>query len=300
MRGQRKGSVRVILSVSRRTDIPAWYSPWFFRRLQEGYVFARNPRNPKQIRRLAFDPDSVDGIVFWTKNPIPMLPCLSELRDYAYYFQFTLTPYGCDIEANLPDKQSVLEPALLRLSDEIGPERVVWRYDPILLSGEYTMEFHIDAFARMASRFRGCVHRATISFVDMYRGMRSRYPLTPVDESAQKEIAKAFSAIAAENGMRLDACCEDADFSQFGIGRAHCIDAELLSALSERPVAAAKDVSQRPGCGCAKSVDIGVYNSCRNGCVYCYANYAPAVIEGNIQKHDPASPLLIGTPPEPE
>lgn len=288
----------MIVSVSRRTDIPAWYGEWFFARLREGYALARNPRNPKQIRRVALDPGSVDGFVLWTKNPLPMLPRLSELREYAYYFQFTLTPYGRDIEANLPDKDPALATALLRLSDEIGPERVIWRYDPILINGTYARDFHLEAFSRMASRFRGRVNRATISFIDLYRGTLKRCPCEPLDENEQRRMAKSLSEIARSNGIRLDACCERADLSDCGVGRARCVDAELLAALSGKTVAALKDGNQRPGCGCARSVDIGAYNTCKNGCAYCYANYAPAAISANCQKHDPASPLLIGTPPD--
>ena len=139
----------MIISASRRTDIPAYYSDWFCNRLREGFVCVRTPMNFHQVSRIALSSDVVDGIVFWTKDPRPLMPRLEELRAYPYYFQFTLTPYGKDMEPGLPDKGAVLLPAFQMLSDMIGPERVIWRYDPILLTARYTADFHITAFRQI-------------------------------------------------------------------------------------------------------------------------------------------------------
>ena len=160
----------MIVSASRRTDIPAYYSEWFFRRLEAGFVCVRNPRNPHQVSEIPLSPDVIDGIVFWTKNPIPMLPYLDRLRDYPYYFQFTLNPYGTDIERNVPSKNNIVIPAFQRLSSEIGKARVVWRYDPILLTEKYSMEYHITYFRLLADRLADYTEKCTVlSLIHIYK-----------------------------------------------------------------------------------------------------------------------------------
>jgi len=287
----------VIISASRRTDIPAHYSDWFFNRLREGYVMAANPRNARQVRRVSLKPEDVDGIVFWTKNPQPCLPRLSELSDYAYYFQVTITPYDADVEPGIPSKENVILPAVLRLSDEIGPARVVWRYDPILLSGKYSKGFHYKAFGAMARRLAGRAARCTVSFLDMYKNTARNalaMGLLPMTEADMLEMAEKIAGIAKEYGIPLDACAEEMDFSRLGIGRARCVDPAILSAASGRPIEFKRQKGQRPACGCAESVDIGAYNTCPNGCKYCYANFSPERIRGNLSRFDPASPSLTG------
>jgi len=291
----------VIVSASRRTDIPAAYADWFFRRLQEGFVLVRNPRNPRQVSRIPLAPEAVDGFVFWTKNPVPMLDRLDLLREYAYYFQCTLTPYGAEIEPNIPSKGDVMLPAIRRLSDEIGPDRVIWRYDPIFLSGQYTVEAHLLAFERMAKYLRGYTRRCTVSFMDDYRNTRSQMASAGARETTPEEreqICRAFSAIARAEGMAPEACAEPHDLSGFGIGRARCVDARILESQLGRPLPARKDPNQRPECGCAQSADIGAYNTCPNGCRYCYANYSPKLMAMNRARHNPLSPFLIGEPQE--
>ena len=287
----------MIISASRRTDIPAHYSDWFLERVREGFVLVPNPRNAKQVRRVSLRPEDVDGIVFWTKNPLPMLPRLNELSDYAYYFQVTVTPYAPDVEPGIPDKEQVILPALTRLSEAIGPNRVIWRYDPILLSATYTKEFHCQAFGSMARRLAGRVARCTISFLDMYkntaRNARSM-GIAPIGEADMLEMAERIAAIAKAHGIPVDACAEPLDFSRFGIGRARCVDPAIFVAASGRPVAFKRQKGQRPGCGCADSVDIGVYNACPSGCGYCYANFSPALTRENLARHDDSSPLLCG------
>ncbi len=239
----------------------------------------------------------MDGIVFWTKNPLPMLPRLHELSEYAYYFQATVTPYGLDVEPGIPDKEKVILPALLRLSDEIGPGRVVWRYDPILLSGKYTKEFHCGAFDSMARRLAGRVARCTISFLDVHQNTARNarlMGLTPIGEADMLEMAENIAAIAGAHGIPVTACAEPLDFSRFGINRARCVDPAILEAASGRPIAFKRQKGQRPGCGCADSVDIGIYNSCPNGCLYCYANFSPALTRENLARRDDRCPILCG------
>jgi len=289
----------MIISASRRTDIPSHYADWFMGRVRAGFVEVRNPRNAKQARRVSLLTDDVDGIVFWTKNPAPMLPHLAELSAYAHYFQVTLTPYGPDVEPGYPEKEAQVVPAMLALSDRIGPERVVWRYDPILLSGAYTKEFHFDAFERLARRLSGRVARCTLSFLDMYRNTArsaAELGLRPIETADMMEMAERLSQVARGFGISLAACAEVEDFSRFGIARARCVDPGILEAASGRAVKFRRDRNQRPACGCAESVDIGAYNTCPGGCKYCYANYSPALLRENLARHSPDSSLISGAP----
>ena len=157
----------MIISASRRTDIPAYYSEWFFNRLKAGYVLVRNPMNIHKISKVSLSPKVVDGIVFWTKNPTPMLKRIPELEQYSYYFQFTLNPYGRDVELNVPSKGRVIIPAFRKLSKLIGRERVIWRYDPIIINKKYTIEYHCKYFRILASKLSEYTERCTISFVDL-------------------------------------------------------------------------------------------------------------------------------------
>lgn len=284
----------MLLSISRRTDIPAYYSGWLFRRLSEGLVVVRNPMNPGSTREISLRPEDVDGIVFWSKNPAPVLGRLDELSRYRYYFQFTLTPYGNDIEPGIPDKAGLID-TFRRLADAIGPERVVWRYDPILLNPTYTIERHNDAFARMAQALRGNTGKCTISFIDMYKNTAANakmLQLTELDDGAKLEIARTFAATAADNGIALDTCAEDIDLTGLGIGHARCVDAGLFNAIWGLNLPVRKDKNQRPACRCTESTDIGAYNTCPSGCLYCYANYNPAMIEKNRAAYDETAPIL--------
>ena len=136
----------MILSVSRRTDIPNYYSEWFYNRIKEGFLYVRNPMNAHQVSEIKITPDVVDCIVFWTKNPLPMMKRLNETKDYNYYFQFTLTGYGNDVEVNLSNKKTEMIPVFQELSEKIGKQKVIWRYDPIFFSDRYTKEYHLKAF----------------------------------------------------------------------------------------------------------------------------------------------------------
>lgn len=288
----------MILSVSRRTDIPACYAGWFCNRLKAGYVYVRNPMRFHQISKIALTPEKIDGIVFWTKNPRPMLERLDALRRYPYYFQCTLTPYGKDVEPHLPDKSGVLLPALQQLSQKIGPERVIWRYDPIFLTAKYSAAYHLQAFAAMARRLSGYTHRCVISFLDFYRNTQSRLQglgLLPFSEFQMCALAGQLSDIARQNHMEMESCAETIDLSDRGIAHGHCIDRALLETLAGCPLDLPKDKKQRPACGCAESIDIGMYDTCRNGCLYCYATHSPASAARHAAAHNPDSPLLFGT-----
>jgi len=286
----------MIISASRRTDIPAFYTEWFFNRINEGFALVRNPMNNSQIRNVSLKVDDVDCIVFWTKNPQAIIPRLDTLNQYHYYFQFTLNPYERDIETSLPDKTELMD-TFRRLSDKLGAHRVIWRYDPILLNEKYTVAYHVEHFGKMAHTFKGYTEKATISFIDFYSKIEramSNLNIEKINSETKHNLAKQFAAIARENSLVIDTCAEDIELSPYGITHARCIDAALIEKMTGYPIDVKKDKSQRPECGCAASVDIGAYNTCRHGCLYCYANSNQSVVLKNMEAHNKLSPLLIG------
>lgn len=297
--GWEKEEKRMIISASRRTDIPAYFSEWFFNRLREGYVLVRNPMHTKQISYVNLSPEVVDGIVFWTKNPLPMFERLSELEPYTYYFQFTLNPYGKRIEPGLPSKEEALLPAFVRLSEKIGRDRIVWRYDPILFNDTYTVDYHCGAFRHFAKQISDYTEKCTVSFLDAYQHTaRNRKALRIQEDTPemQQEVMERFSRTAKEYGLSLDTCAEPLDFQAFGVSRASCIDQERLERIGGFRLSAKKDTGQRAECRCIASIDIGAYQTCENGCLYCYANHNQEQVLENAQKHNAQSPLLVGEP----
>jgi len=288
----------MIISASRRTDIPTYFSDWFLNRIKEGFVLVRNPMNLHQISKIKLTSDIVDGIVFWTKNPEHMIAQLDELKNYMYYFQFTITPYGKDIEPNIPEKSTKILDIFKRLSSVIGKERIIWRYDPILINDKYTFEYHINAFGKIAAQLSEYTEKVTISFIDEnYRGVKSNIKylkLNIMTTDIILKISEALSHIAHEYHLSIDTCAEEIDLMQFGIGHARCIDDKLFEKLLGYNLHINRDKSQRLACGCVSSIDVGMYNTCNNGCRYCYANYNSKFVENNTLKHDPLSPLLSG------
>ena len=287
----------MILSVSRRTDIPNYYSEWFFNRLKEGFLYVRNPMNFHQISEIKISPDVVDCIVFWTKNPLPMMERLDELEAYNYYFQFTLTGYGNDVERNLQKKKTSVIPIFQELSNRIGKEKVVWRYDPIFFSNRYNAKYHLKAFRSIAEALSGYTEKCVISFLDIYpKNKKNMDNLLSYDlsDSELRGFAKELSNIAKENHIKIGSCAEKIDLDEYGIIHNSCIDKELIEKIIGCKLKINKDKNQRIECGCVESVEVGTYNTCKNGCVYCYANYSAKSVESNFQKYDPLSPLLCG------
>lgn len=286
----------MILSVSRRTDIPAFYSDWFYNRIREGQVCVRNPMNRHQVSKIRLSPDVIDCIVFWSKNPAPMLPRLGELADYMYYFQFTVTPYDRELEKGLPQKETIID-TFRQLSDRIGPKRVIWRYDPILFSQSMDVRYHLHGFEAIAKRLASCTQTCVISFVDLYQKTRRNLRATTVREPGADEItrlAAGLAAIASSYGIRIQTCAERIDLEPMGIRHGRCVDRMLIEELLGGRLNVAKDRNQRPECGCVQSVDIGAYDTCSHGCLYCYANTDTKTVCRNRMLHDPSSPLLIG------
>lgn len=287
----------MILSASRRTDIPNYYSDWFFNRIKEGYVLVRNPMNIHQVSKISLSPDVVDCIVFWTKNPLPMLKRLDQIKNYSYYFQFTLNSYGKDIEPNVPSKNDIIIPTFQKLSEIIGPDRIIWRYDPILISDNYSLEYHIKYFEEIAKRLKGYTRKCTISFIDLYRNATNnvkKLGLHSLNTTNMHEIASYLSKIAFSYNMEMETCSEIIELDDLNIAHARCIDDRLIEKISGCKLNVDKDKTQRSECGCVASIDIGAYNTCRNGCKYCYATYSQKSVEKNVSMHNPKSPLLFG------
>ena len=232
----------------------------------------RNPMNRRQVSRLALSPACVDAIVFWTKDPAPLLGRLDELdgMGYRYLFQFTLTPYDKTLEPGLRDKLSLVR-TFQELSGRIGPDRIIWRYDPIVVTENYPLPYHEQQFAALCEQLCGCTEEVIVSFVDPYRKLGKR--IEAVRREDMRTLAAIIGETAAKHHLTAKACCER---------------------LCGGPLSLAPDQNQRPGCGCCESVDIGAYNTCLNGCVYCYANHSAASVQRHHALHDPSSPLLIG------
>ncbi len=288
----------MILSVSRRTDIPNYYSDWFFNRIKDGYVYVRNPMNAHQVSKIDISPEVVDCIVFWTKNPAPMMKRLDELTAYNFYFQFTLTGYGKDMEYNVPHKKEKMIPIFQELSSKIGYERVIWRYDPIIFTKKYTPEYHLKAFEQIATSLKGYTKRCVISFVDVYAKNKKNMELLDfyeIDKTQLMLFAKEISRIAKENGMSIGSCAESIDLDECGIEHNCCIDKKLIENIIGCRLRVEKDKNQRQECGCMESVEIGTYNTCQNGCKYCYANYSEESVSKNCNKYASNSPILCGT-----
>ena len=286
----------MILSVSRRTDIPAFYSEWFFNRLREGYIEVRNPMNIHQVSRVKITPDVIDCIVFWTKNPKAILARLAELNDYNYYFQFTLNPYDTRIESSVPKKNEIIS-SFKELSSKIGNNKVIWRYDPILLTDTIDVNYHIQYFEELAKRLAGFTKRCVISFVYLYKKTSTNTKhinLRELNEDEISRIAEVFSSIAKRYELELVTCAENIDMSDYGIEHGHCIDPELIEQICGYNLDAKKDKSQRKEYGCIESIDIGAYNTCCHGCAYCYANFNNEKVRQQSSRHIKTSSLLTG------
>lgn len=290
----------MIISASRRTDIPAFYSEWFLNRLRDGLVYVRNPYNSKQISQINLSPEHIECIIFWTKNPTNIIEKLKEIESlgYNYYFQFTLTGYGKLIEKNVADEKYLIR-IFKELSDKIGEHKIIWRYDPIILSNDITNNYHLESFLSIAEELKGYTQKCVFSFLDMYKKCEKNMktiPLKMASEEEQLELARRLNCIARNNLLMLETCSERIDLEQIGIPHGRCVDDKLISKIIGRNLTVKKDPTQRNECGCVSSIDVGTYNTCKHNCLYCYANYNFNSVEKNIKNHDVNSPLLIGHP----
>ncbi len=301
----------MIISASRRTDVPRFFTEWFMRRIKEGFFYSRNPFNPSDVRKISLLPEDVDAIVFWSKDPAPIMKHLDELDSlgYRYYFQFTLNDYPRVFEPNVPPVKERTE-TFRRLADKLGPSRVIWRYDPVIVSTLTPLAYHADCLASIARDLGGFTERLVISFLDVYGKVRkrlntstelSRIGIEDVTHPDRREtlldFARDIAQIAATYGMDARTCAEPVDLTEAGIRPGACVDGELISRLLGKPVHAGrrfpKDPVQRRECLCVQSRDMGAYNTCSHACVYCYANYSPVSIRRNLARHSPDSPCMI-------
>lgn len=282
----------MILNVSGRTDIVAFYTSWFMKRLNMGFVDVRNPFYPKRISRINFS--DVDGIVFCTKNPIPILNKLDNIK-IPFVFHVTLTPYKKDIEPNVPSKGKVIE-AIKKLSKKIGKAKIWVRYDPVFINDNYSLEYHVKNFDRMCELLDGYVSKIIISFLDMYQNVRYNLPyLKPktLTEEDYKVIGTSFYNSAKKHGMTVQTCAEKRNLSEYGFKVSDCVTKEVAKALTGKTKFKTWTARGKK-CKCVSMVDIGEYNTCMHMCRYCYANYNEKNVKENIKKHNPSSSLLIG------
>jgi hypothetical protein len=286
----------MIISASRRTDIPAFYSQWFFNRLNQGFVMVRNPMNPQLVSKISLNPQLIDCIVFWTKNPKNMIKQLDQLKGYHYYFLFTITSYGHDLEKHLPPKDEVIE-TFIELSREIGKKKVIWRYDPILISDTIDEEYHYHHFDNIARKLHPYTERCIISLLDMYKKCERNlkgFNIKELEPGEMVQLAGRLNQAAQRWNIEMVTCAEEIDLSHQGIHHGKCIDDQLISRITGAHLEVKKDTHQRKTCRCVESIDIGAYNTCSHMCLYCYANSDARVVQKNMTRHYWESPLLLG------
>lgn len=292
----------MIISASRRTDIPAFYSDWFYNRVEEGYCDAANPFNPNQVKRVSLKPEDVDAFVFWsryTKRFREGLPLLDE-KGYRYYFLITVVDYGKELEPNIPPFKDRID-EFIALSKTVGKERVIWRYDPIFIDNLHTFEYHISLFRTISSALSGYTEKVIISFADFYRKVirnlknnsdLSGIVMEPENEAGFGNFNEQLIEAAAASGMSIQSCAERIPVLNHGIAAGRCIDAELINSIYGLDIPLTKDKGQRKLCQCHSSVDIGAYNTCLHGCLYCYATNKFTEAQKNYELHSPAAAQL--------
>lgn len=282
----------MILNVSGRTDIIAFYSQWFINRYKEGFVDVRNPFNQNMVSRIYFN--DVDAIMFCTKNPIPILPYLKEI-DKPIEFHVTITPYKNDIEPNVPFKKDITE-AIKQVSNIIGKQHLSVRYDPIFISDKYSLEYHKKAFEKLCSLLNGYINRIIISFIDEYKNVRKNQNILKMKEMTEndyKEIGTSFSKSAKKYNIVVHTCFEDKNLCEYGFTKGECMSKELAYKLTGKTYKKWTARKEKK-CNCVEMVDIGVYNSCKHFCKYCYANFDEKQVINNFNNHNPNSSLLVG------
>ncbi|MFW6281743.1 MAG: DUF1848 domain-containing protein [bacterium] len=296
----------MIISASRRTDIPAFYSEWFMNRIRNEYFYKVNPFNKNQVKGISLAPKDVDAIVFWSKQPKPMLPHLKELNEkgYNYYFQYTMNNYPEILEPNLPELSKRIE-VFKKLSSQTSPKQVVWRYDPIIHSSITPIDFHLEKFDYIASEICNYTERVVISFLDIYgKTKRKLKKLQKNNDIEFKDIVEyndklikistEIKKIANNYGLEIESCGELDNDSAKIIKPGACIDKDLINDLFDLNLEVKKDKNQRSQCLCVNSEDMGSYDTCKFACTYCYANNSQKAVNNKTKKHNPESSVLIG------
>lgn len=285
----------MIVNTGGRTDTVQYYSEWLLRRFAEGYVLSRNPLFPNKVSRIELSPDKVDCVVFCSKNYAPILPRLHEITSrFRTYFYYTITAYGKDIEPGVPSIAESME-TLVALSRMVGRMRVAWRFDPVLLAADYSAARILETFAQMAPVLAPYIDRCIFSFVEVYKKLEVNMPeLIPLSLEDMDMLARGLGEIAGENGILIQTCGTNGDYSRYGIHPSGCMTLEILGRANGVAFRNRKHRGMRHGCHCIESRDIGAYDSCLNGCKYCYANQTPQKARDNFRLHDPDFPLLLG------
>jgi DNA repair photolyase len=279
--------------VSGRTDIVAFYSDWFFKRLEEGFVNVRNPFCRNKVSKINFF--DVDGILFCTKNPIPILEKIDKIN-IPFLFHVTLTPYKKDIEPNVPPKGKIIE-SIKRLSEIIGKDRIYVRYDPVFISDKYDINYHIKAFDNLCNLLDGYVNKIIISFLDDYKNVRKNIRVLKVKQLIKEDyevIGTHFSESAKKHDMTVQTCFEEMNLVEYGFVKQDCLSSDLAFKLTGKTNFKKWKAREGNKCSCVEMVDIGVYNSCKHFCKYCYANYDEKIVTSNSLKHNCNSPFLVG------
>ncbi len=285
----------MIINTGARTDTVQFYTPWLLKRFEEGYVFSRNPLFPNKVTRYELTPETVDCVEFCSKNYRPILKDLHRITDrFSTHFQYTITAYGKDIEPGVPSIDESID-TLLGLEKQVGAGRICWRYDPVLLTEKYTIDVHKKTFEYLAERLTGHVDRCIFSFVEMYKKLKTNMPeLIPLTEEDRETLAENLGSTAKKYGLFLQTCGTDGDYSRYGIHPSGCMTLEMLGQANGITFRGRKHKGSRAGCHCIESRDIGAYDTCLNGCRYCYANKSPQKAAENHKLHDPDSPILLG------
>lgn len=284
----------MIINTGMRTDIPAFYSEWFMNRIRDGYVLVRNPYRRDWITQYELDPDVVDCLAFCTKNPAPMLKYMDELKRFHQYWFVTITPYGKDIEPNVPPKENVMRD-FIRLSDMVGTDCIGWRYDPIFIDGTYTLKRHIADFEQMCKTLSGYTRVCVISFIDLYEKVRRNFPtVRTLTQQERITIGKNFAEIGSRYSITIKACAEGNELAAYGVDCSGCMTKQTFETALGSSLIVPKKKSQRAECACVLGTDIGAYDTCGHLCRYCYANYDHENVRRNMRLHNPNSPLLVG------
>ncbi|MDO5477122.1 MAG: DUF1848 domain-containing protein [Eubacteriales bacterium] len=292
----------MIIQTGNRTDIPAFYAEWFANRLREGSVMARNPFHPTAVTRYRLDPSVVDLIIFCTKNPEPALEHRDLFRNekllmnYYQYWFVTITPYGREIEPNVPDKSAVMD-SFCRLAQIVSAENMCWRYDPILIDKNWTVDRHIEAFSAMCQVLDGSTRTCVISFIDLYEKVWKNYPeARTVPLETQLSLTESLVKIAGCHGMTVKPCGESPRLASVGADCSGCLTQATFEQAIGENLLLPPNPKNRKECSCYLANDIGQYNTCGHLCRYCYANVDPVTVRRNMSLHDPSSPLLTGWP----
>ena len=284
----------MILNTGLRTDIPGFFSEWFYNRIEEGFVYVRNPYVKNQIYSYRLDPELIDCIIFCTKNPKPMLENLEKIDKFNQYWHITITPYEKEIEPNVPPMNDVLE-SFKYLSKKLGKENVTLRYDPIFINEKYTLEKHIESFEYIANSLSDYTTEAIISFIDLYEKTKRNFPKArEVTKDERLKLGKEFAQIGKKNNITIKTCVEGSELDKFGIDSSGCMTKEVIERAINKNLNVPKQKARNGECYCLLNNDIGEYNTCDHGCLYCYANSNKRLVKRNLKLHDPKSPILIG------